>query len=604
AKRVLSLEPRLLNVLLLDKTMDCEEYARQLAKKLRAPQRTRFGFPSTPDVASLRLREKLVESVGKGVLPAQSLQNQLKAHFSLPPEVLKAAASEARPWLAEMELEREIGELKLSEDLEILLLGLLKADAETLWLSSDRESRTHWSSLIREWGLAGYLWSYYGIVRADGDNIGKLLVGDVSALHGLEDEPAELGTLLASILRATGSCEFEKLLAALLEEDEERWQAALEQWSAYLSGQLNESEGEVRRRLTNARQVVEEIKRKRAIPVSISYHFSISSALSRIAILEAVAISRLGGFVVYAGGDDLMAFAPVDALAKLVYISRRIFAGAPLDKCDAELMPGGGKQVSTCTEALLSRESAPSPGGEIQVSTEKGFIMVNNAWLPALPCVGRSYCALLAHYLYPLHLALNRAGSALEDAKARVRTTCTHKGRKERLAKDTAAFAYVPRGGVELSFVPLTLNRGFHVADGSVSAKDYLCEVSLTAKAVDGLLRSVSPLLGEQLYSTSLLYDVESVNNNLVEAARRHVELVGTLIDFVLKRNLARGRERREAGRIRWNELSELICELDKHESMKFRTSVVEAEIEGKEEAAHIFTAIVRSARNLRGGMR
>ncbi|MEM4020266.1 MAG: type III-B CRISPR-associated protein Cas10/Cmr2, partial [Thermofilaceae archaeon] len=599
AKRVLSLEPRLLNVLLLGKD---EEYARRLAKKLRAPQIARFGFPSTPDVASLRLREKLVESVGKGVLPAQSLQNQLKAHFPLLLEVLRAAASEARPWLAEMELEREIGELKLSEDLKILLLGLLKADAETLWFSSDRELRTRWSSLIREWGLAGYLWSYYGIVRADGDNIGKLLVGDVSALHGLEDDYARLGTLLASILRATGSREFEKLLAALLEEDEERWQAALEHWSVLLSEELNESENEVRRRLTSARQVVEGIRRKRKIPVSISYHFSISSALSRIAILEAVAISRLGGFIVYAGGDDLMAFAPVDSLARLVYVSRRIFAGAPLDKCCVETTPDGEVRASTAGEQHESEQPCLTSGG-IRVSPEKGFIRVNNAWLPALPCVGRSYCALLTHYLYPLHLALNRAGSALEDAKSRVRTRVYGKI-QEVLVKDTAAFVYVPRGGVELSFVPLTLNRGFHVAEGSVSAEDYLCEVSLTAKAVDGLLRSVSPLLGEQLYSTSLLYDVESVNNNLVEAARRHVELVGTLMDFVLKRNLARGRERREAGRIRWNELSELICELDKHESMKFRTSVVEAETGGREEAAHIFTAIVRSARNLRGGMR
>ncbi|MEM4455203.1 MAG: type III-B CRISPR-associated protein Cas10/Cmr2, partial [Thermofilaceae archaeon] len=599
AKRVLSLEPRLLNILLLGKA---EEYARWLAKEPRAPQRARFGFPSTPDVASLRLREKLVESVGKGVLPAQSLQNQLKAHFPLPLEVLKAAASEARPWLAEMKLEREIRELKLSEDLKLLLLGLLKADAETLWLSSDKELRTRWSSLIREWGLAGYLWSYYGIVRADGDNIGKLLVGYVSALHGLEDDPAELGTLLAGILKASGSCEFEKLLAALLEEDEERRQAALRQWSASLSGQLNESEDEVRRRLTRARQVVEEIRCKRAIPVSISYHFSISSALSRIAILEAVVISKLGGFIVYAGGDDLMAFAPVDSLAKLVYVSRRIFAGAPIDRCCAEKTPGGETRASTAGERHGSEQPHSTSGG-IQVSPEKGFIRVKSAWLPALPGVGRSYCALLAHYLYPLHLALDRAGSALKDAKSRVRTRVYGKV-QEVLVKDTAAFAYVPRGGVELSFVPLTLNRGFHVADGSVSAEDYLCEVSLTAKAVNGLLRSVSPLLGEQLYSTSLLYDVESVNNNLVEAARRHAELVGTLMDFVLKRNLARGRERREAGRIRWNELSELICELDKHESMKFRTCVVEAETGGREEAVHIFTAIVRSARNLRGGMR
>ncbi|MEM0267487.1 MAG: type III-B CRISPR-associated protein Cas10/Cmr2, partial [Thermofilaceae archaeon] len=626
AKRVLSLEPRLLNVLLLDKAGECEEYARRLAGELRtswsvaevgrvdrrpsarsgepqASRRTRFGFPSTPDVASLRLREKLVESVEKGTVPAQSLQNQLTAHFPLLLDVLRAAASEARPWLAETELERKVKELKLSEDLEILLLGLLKADAETLWLSSDKELRTHWSSLIREWGLAGYLWSYYGIVRADGDNIGKLLVGDVSALHGLEDDPAELGTLLAGILKASGACEFEKLLAALLEEDEERWQAALRQWSASLSGQLSESEDEVRRRLTRARQVVEEIRRKRAIPVSISYHFSISSALSRIAILEAVAISKLGGFIVYAGGDDLMAFAPVDSLAKLVCISRRIFAGAPIDRCRAEKTPGGETRASTAGERHESGQPHLTSGG-VQVSPEKGFIRVRSAWLPALPGVGRSYCALLAHYLYPLHLALDRAGSALEDAKARVRTTCTHKGRKERLTKDTAAFAYMPRGGVELSFVPLTLNRGFHVADGSVSAEDYLHEVSLTAKAVDGLLRSVSPLLGKRLYSTSLLYDVESVNSNLVEAARRHVELVETLVDFILKRNLAREGERREAGRIRWDELSELVCELDKHESMKFRTSVVEAETGGRREAAHIFTAIVRSARNLRGGMR
>lgn len=574
AKRVLSLEPRLLNLLLLG--MDSgEEFARSLISDSPGAA-TRFGFPSTADVASLRLRERLVRAAregGLGVVAAEALISQSY-------DFLKAALSESRLWRAEAELEKEIESLGVGEELKILLKGLLKADAETLWLTSDARTRAEWAELLRRLGVASYLWSYYVLLAADGDSIGKLLGGEASALLGVEEEPRRSEKLMEELLKAWGACDLGRLIAALMVSEEESWSSALREWSRVLADQLGESPEAVEQRLRIARSLVIAILRRGRVPLSISHHFSVSSALSRIAVLDAVIVSKLGGFVIYAGGDDLLAFLPVDAAGTLIYASRRLFAGAPLDQYSARLL-----------------------SGRVEVAAGEGFLRIKNAWLPALPGVGRSYSALIAHFLYPLHLSIQRAASSLESAKSEVRVRRRHGGREDELLKDVAAFVYAPRGGMEMAFVPQTLDRCIHIAEGLLTADCYLKQVAETVKAVDELLRAVVPELGQRIYSTSLLYDVESVNKHLTEAAQRHDRLVSQLVDFVMRRNLARGRRETSAGGGVPSDLIQRLCGGEE----KFATCIVECRAETSSRdsrKAHLFTAIVRSTRLLRGGVR
>ncbi|MEM3138542.1 MAG: hypothetical protein QW760_08525, partial [Thermofilaceae archaeon] len=174
---------------------------------------------------------------------------------------------------------------------------------------------------------------------------------------------------------------------------------------------------------------------------------------------------------------------------------------------------------------------------------------------------------------------------------------CTNSCRDE-LRKDIVAFAYVPRGGMELVFVPQTVNRCIHIVEGLLSVDGYLEGVAAPVRAVDGLFRSVVPLFGQRLYSTSLLYDVENVDKHLVEAAGCHAWLVSQLVDFVLERNMTQDGAVK-GGMVRWPELSELVEKLDRS-GRKFATITMKF----KNEHAHIFTAIVRSARLLKSGVR
>lgn len=517
-KRVLGLEPRLLNVLLLDlRDSKLDEFLSECAES-----RVRFGFPSTADVASLRLREELVGLPRRSPRRAGELRGWLDRLHHGPfggavLELLRAAVAEARPWRAERELEEAVGRLDLDEGQRTLLRGLLKADPEVLWFTSEAGARRWWRSLLRELGLSRLLQTYYCLLLADGDNIGGLLEGRLSALCCAEVS----GELAARIVEAWGEGGFQE----------------------HLVDELKRGRGPLA-------SVLSELR----VPVSLAYHSSISSALSRAAVVDAAVISALGGFVVYAGGDDLLAFAPVDAAPAIVRASRRLFAGAPVSE------PG-------------------SP------EAERGFIRLGEAWLPALPGVGRSYCALVVHFMHPLHLSIRRAASALKEAKSSAWAELWSGGVRERLTKDGAIFVYVPRGGGESAFVPQTLLRV-----GRDEIDSYLKEVAATIEAVEELLRAVAPLRDRPACSTSLLYDVEEVDGLLVAAARSNeADIAERLVGTVLRRNSLRGATgcARVLGRI----------------AGKRRLSCVVGR-EGEARPTHLFTSLVRAVRLLRGGAR
>lgn len=578
AKRLLSLEPRLFNVLLLDED---EAYAENLA---RNPPSLPLSFPSTSDIASQRLRMRLVASE-EGIKVAQQLMKELEAEGLQPMlALLRAAARSTRPWRWEIEADEAIDALKTDEGTKLFLKGLLKGDAETLWFSSDRGARLRYTSLLERFNFSRLLWSYYALVLSDGDSVGDLMVGDLSAILNMELNQSEKSRLVKAFLKACGSCDFERLLAALVTSGDETWQRALESWAERLSGQLGLEVEKVRELLSSARKIVEDLLASAAgdqaiIPVSLAYHTSISSALSRAAVLDAIAISRIGGFVIYAGGDDLLALVPVDAAPRLVITSRRIFAGAPL--------------TGRCANLLLEG---------LEVSPENGFVKVKGAWLPALPGVGKSYAVVVAHFMYPLGIVIRQASSILGDAKERVKVWCDHMGARELLRKDIATFAYSPRGGIEVAFIPQSLSRVIHIVQCSTRTRDYLSELALTVKALDDLLRFTAPQLGGVRYSASLLYDAEEINAHLVHAARqRDYELLEKLVDYVISRNVERGRRQQQAAGQDSGCLEEFRKVLSERGGSKFASCIVEY---GEEDKAHLFTLIVRGARFLRGGMR
>lgn len=585
-KRVLSMEPRLFNVLIwgLTDQGSIEEYV----KNLSATQVT-FSFPSTSDLASLRLRERLVELLDENKLSTAHL---LKGLPQIKEEnlqaFLRAAARKNKPWLIERLLCDRVEKSKLDDYAKTILKGLIKADPENLWFASDLTQRRSWQTFLRELNLTDVLCNYYTIILADGDSIGKLIEGDLTAFHntpGMEEDGASLSTLALSIVKRWGACELEKLLIDLLRDDKS-YEEKREHWKNVLSRQLKIEVQEAEQHLDSVRSLLNQIINRKAVPISISYHSSLSSALSRAAILDSIVVSRLGGVIVYAGGDDLLAFTPVDTAVKLAYVSRRLFAGALLREQHEE---------SRCLRTVP------------HVVTNYGFFKMKKALLPMLPGVGRSYCVLVTHFMYPLYLAMQQASSALEEAKNQVSVELKRDGVSERWMKDMVAFVYVPRGKIELTFVPETLHKSIHIAKSIIKAVEYLDEIGVTLKAANKLLQAVPPLGRPPTFSISLLNDIEEIDRNLVEAARALSNpLVESLMDHVLNRN-----RRKSTSPIRWRKFSTFIETLHtRYETLltcivshgnKSDGSPVATGARGE---SHVFTTVLRAVRYLRGGLK
>ncbi|MEZ0346278.1 MAG: type III-B CRISPR-associated protein Cas10/Cmr2 [Infirmifilum sp.] len=587
-KRILSINPQLFKLLV---TGASPTGALPLS-------RSSFSFPSVSDIASLRLKEKVVRKVLAG---EEGLLDDLKSlvrGLLESKEALNQVRTAQRPWWAERELVKEIqGKLREGRggheegEAGLVLEIVLKGNPESMWLGEGVAQRG-WLATLAKYKLSGYLWRYYGLILADGDSMGDLLEGNLEALNRMKGEcgkDEKLPSVVKSIISSWGSCELERLLNGLVAE--ENREKIKEMWSQKLAGELCATPEECMELLNSIEEKLSKIvqgeppKREPGkIPLTISYHTAISSALMRAALIDVILVSKHGGFVLYAGGDDLMALLPVDSIPELVYESRAAFAGAPLE---------------------ISEDKS--------VRCEDGFLKVKEASLPLLPGVGRSYYAGVVHYLYPLNLVMHRARSMLKLAKNEMETQVYYSsGAVERLAKDMLLVDYLPRRTGSFTGLQLSFYRVSHISafDRRRGTKAYLGGVGYSAKLLKNLLDRVSGFSGNALYSTSLLYDVDGANDMLVEATRQYPELVHSLVDRILERNMATGKKSVGSG---WDLLESGALDIkedaaSKNKDLSERTLASVVKVERGEEnrdevELHFFTSLAQATRFLLGGM-
>ncbi|MGC9117224.1 MAG: hypothetical protein ACP5ID_06500, partial [Conexivisphaera sp.] len=120
------------------------------------------------------------------------------------------------------------------------------------------------------------------------------------------------------------------------------------------------------------------------IPVTPAYAYAVSRALSAQAVSDAASLERLGALVIYAGGDDLLALAPLrlEEVHGYVYV--------PLEAVGVTRASYWGDRLD-------------------------GFIVLGKgAVADSLRGYGRSYAIFVAHYKDPLPLAIRRAAELLE----------------------------------------------------------------------------------------------------------------------------------------------------------------------------------------------
>ncbi len=504
-KRVISLEPRILDALLREIE---EDYIDEFVKEVTETARPELRFPSLAHIASARLYEKMLDKVEKSVNMIREIR--LDKHL---PYRLTLELRINWIWNFLKKIQQRLRNIKIDSDEDkYLLYTMYSIDPEEMWFHERR--RENWNELLGKYNLAKWLWRYYGLVKADGDSIGDLLGGRIEALltgriskyfyidtklSKVSDEDKErVQDLLIRYLVYSSSCRselhnFMRFCIEYIKRFNESLERIKTQYIWKIARECNISVDIVESRVDKALQILRELLDKEMrIIVSPSYHVAISSALMRIALLDIAIIAKLDGFTVYAGGDDLLAFVPVDNVLDVVYNTRRAYGGLSI-------------QVDL--------------GKNIRVTG--GFLKLNNAYLPLLPSIGRSYCIYIAHYHYPLSLILERTANLLDEAKESHVLCYYAEGDIMRSAKDVVLIAYNPRASAEeYAMLPLSWRR-------PIVSKGECHDVASIVESVKTLLGYVDERFSETTkvsrenikISHSILYDFRepSVENSIWE---------------------------------------------------------------------------------------
>ena len=326
--------------------------------------------------------------------------------------------------------------------------------------------------------------AYYAIVAADGDYMGKGILG---GRLGVEPEQYAEKVFNIKRYRREVALAFSALVRAfdmLMERCGE-------------PGKLCEKKEEKR------------CKRERlSTLVSPSYHSTVSRALAATSVEDRRLVESLGGFLVYAGGDDLLAIA------------------APASKPYSQGKEGWDAYYPALMLAIRSRRVYWA-----EDSAQPGFHVAPGVVVPAIRGAGRSVAVYYARVKTPMWLSISEAHQLLEN-KDKVYATITGPGEKdkEETCKDALIVA-VENGSAGI--VPLTLRiRGRELPPGVAALAPLVVTASIEnlRSLVGGLSLSAS-LIGDMIENTVLLKGLVD-RGYTVEAAR--------LLDSIVKRNSPR----------------------------------------------------------------
>jgi CRISPR-associated protein Cmr2 len=442
-------------------------------------------FPSVSSVAAINFKKAVVDAtIKRSEVISQPLSEVTKSIEDI--NELLSAHVEYGP---ERELLNQIMKLR---NLEVLpYLGtLVIGDAEDLLLVGGQ--RTVASRLVQAVRKVlpsepVALSTYYAMIKGDGDDVGKVIsgdIGDVKAIPSYKNLFQYLSALtpnedLGRILRMIGDDKLEEA-AQLLSEGlgrEVRPEEIRELLVLLKEGLKVESE--------------DEDKWKKTLLVSPAYHANISRSLMTLAtqISKEISDPKVGGFVVYSGGDDVLAVSPVEAALDVTLKVRSLYGGKPI----------------------------------------MGFLRQNDIeskkdnFIPSLGDLGQSFAITYAHYRYPLSHALEVCVNALEEEAKEVEWLELSVPYSPSSKKDSVIVTYVPRGGSQIQ-----ARLPFRAKDDQIG--------DLLRRIIDAL-----EIIDKGLISPSLVKDLDEWMGKIRAAySASRTELAKKMIEHVVDRNTSR----------------------------------------------------------------
>ena len=318
--------------------------------------------------------------------------------------------------------------------------------------------------------------TYYAIVRANGDYIGELFAGRLNQ----ETIGVDYMELQASSMEDIPDAEASKF-ARLLREGANNNVRVVER---ILRSELGRAADEVKRAAVSVCEMLSRVRSEGRLPVTPAYHAALSRALMITALKDIEAVREVKGEVIYAGGDDFLAFVPSAFALHLVRKTRSCYS--------------------------------------VGDSGYRGFHRVGSGLFASLGRASRSYSVVFGHFKYPMSRLLELSYELVESAK---RARMTYGALSK--SKDMLLLAYSPRGGgvKAKSTIPLSSEEAMRLLTMLVSSvEDGLLSHSL---AYD-LLRELGRYEGwmQQFEALGSILSYVLSRNLMVEGAEPSAKLL------------------------------------------------------------------------------
>jgi CRISPR-associated protein Cmr2 len=416
----------------------------ELLGKINAKFKFELKIPSLADISTYEFKDELVNKVIKYSVDKKILENLYDFLRKL--ELVRERAKTSN-WLYINRKIEEIEESGLSHDEKADLEMILMLESEDLFFKKDEEKgidrRRDWMSIAKSLDMQTSPRTYYGLIKSDADNMGKLISGDIKEMLKID--------LKEYLKRAYN-------LKDIMSEDE-----------------IN---GTIEKIVTFYEKQLKPFRLGRGFLVSLSYHAALSRALILNALYDAKIIEdELDGFIVYSGGDDLLALVPVSKALRVVERTREFF------------------------------ESGNS----------KYFYKLNDNYylVPTIAITGRSYSLYIAHYKYPMYTIITNSNFYLESVAKESKWKMYNNIYK----KDSLILIYSPRGGDIFSVLPLSnLVNGKSSIETLIEIVDKINEGKITTRLVYELYNK------DNLLRWNLIKNKEILIKDIIHIVERHIK--------------------------------------------------------------------------------
>jgi CRISPR-associated protein Cmr2 len=367
--------------------------------------------------------------------------------------------------------------------------------------------------------LAGASSRYFAVIRGDGDFFGKRIV------RGVLDLTAE------EYVDSIGACVSDESYG-LVAEELKCYSKLLTSLAKSLSdegGKQGEADG-----------------REPTVVLTPAYYTALSRSQMVTAIVDSILVAALGGFPVYAGGDDVAAIAPGHLdLRKLEKIHQAAGRRYPelqeyIEYLRRVLQPGlymGSASASTASIAFIPADIVLATRLNywgLMHDGHTGFhIMPSSAVYPAPVSYGRSYGVFVAHYRDPFQAVWRLAGE-LEERKDVV----VFERGAESSEKDVVVL-YYGRVGLLPGAAEEELALLCNLCPGSSKNEVIARGAKAVSEPLSGAAALAAAIAGNHV-PTSLIYDMLTERDTLRKLALRgDVDVAQKLLERVAERNIS-----------------------------------------------------------------